>query len=230
MLRRLDPERRTRLGLAGIEAVAAAWPAPRRTGGLPLSRLGIKFVHPARTRRRFRQERRLSGCPRGARIQPHRVGYRDAPAAARQSKAAHVPRPRRGRHWSTAWASTTRGWITSSAGSSARTYRGMRGISIGKNADTAVERRRAGTTCTACEKVYAYADYVAVNVSSPEHRASARTAEAGRIAENRRRSLNALGARWRRHVEARPAGGEDRAGPGRRATRRAGREPARDSA
>jgi len=45
-------------------------------------------------------------------------------------------------------------------------YSGVRGISIGKNADTAIES--AQTDYVAClRKVYAYADYVAVNVSSP---------------------------------------------------------------
>jgi dihydroorotate dehydrogenase len=45
-------------------------------------------------------------------------------------------------------------------------YAGVRGVSIGKNADTPLER--APQDYLAClEKVYALADYVAVNVSSP---------------------------------------------------------------
>jgi dihydroorotate dehydrogenase len=45
-------------------------------------------------------------------------------------------------------------------------YRGVRGISIGKNFDTPLER--AQEDYVAClRKVYALADYVAVNVSSP---------------------------------------------------------------
>ena len=45
-------------------------------------------------------------------------------------------------------------------------YAGIRGVSIGKNADTPLER--APQDYLAClEKVYALADYVAVNVSSP---------------------------------------------------------------
>jgi dihydroorotate dehydrogenase len=45
-------------------------------------------------------------------------------------------------------------------------YRGIRGISIGKNADTPIEN--AHNDYVVClRKVYAYADYVAVNVSSP---------------------------------------------------------------
>ena len=45
-------------------------------------------------------------------------------------------------------------------------YRGIRGISIGKNADTPIDR--AAEDYLAClRKVYAHADYIAVNVSSP---------------------------------------------------------------
>jgi len=45
-------------------------------------------------------------------------------------------------------------------------YRGIRGISIGKNADTPIENAEADYV--AClRKVYAQADYIAVNVSSP---------------------------------------------------------------
>jgi dihydroorotate dehydrogenase len=45
-------------------------------------------------------------------------------------------------------------------------YRGIRGVSIGKNADTPIER--AAEDYAAClRKVYPHADYVAVNVSSP---------------------------------------------------------------
>jgi dihydroorotate dehydrogenase len=45
-------------------------------------------------------------------------------------------------------------------------YRGIRGISIGKNFDTPIEN--AQDDYVAClRKVYAHADYVAVNVSSP---------------------------------------------------------------
>jgi dihydroorotate dehydrogenase len=45
-------------------------------------------------------------------------------------------------------------------------YRGIRGVSIGKNFDTPIEN--APDDYVAClRKVYAHADYVAVNVSSP---------------------------------------------------------------
>jgi dihydroorotate dehydrogenase len=47
-----------------------------------------------------------------------------------------------------------------------RRYKGILGINIGKNADTPVEQ--AGRDYLTClERVYAYADYVAVNLSSP---------------------------------------------------------------
>jgi dihydroorotate dehydrogenase len=45
-------------------------------------------------------------------------------------------------------------------------YRGIRGVSIGKNADTPIEQAEADYVLC-LRKVYAQADYVAVNVSSP---------------------------------------------------------------
>ena len=45
------------------------------------------------------------------------------------------------------------------------------------------------TTCRACDKVYAHADYIAVNVSSPNTARLRELQAAGRIASDRRRSL-----------------------------------------
>ena len=45
-------------------------------------------------------------------------------------------------------------------------YRGIRGISIGKNFDTPMENAH-DDYLTCLRKIYVYADYVAVNVSSP---------------------------------------------------------------
>jgi len=45
-------------------------------------------------------------------------------------------------------------------------YRGIRGISIGKNVDTPIENAESDYVAS-LRKVYAQADYVAVNVSSP---------------------------------------------------------------
>ena len=88
------PKLRHDLGLAGLELLRPLWPAAGEPGRLVALRcLGLALRTSARTRGRLRQERRLSGCARRARIQPHRVGHRDAATAAGQSEAAHVPRP-----------------------------------------------------------------------------------------------------------------------------------------
>ena len=166
-------------------AIAAApWPARSGTGWSVALLSGTQVRSSARTRCRFRQERGLSRRPRGARIQPHRARHGDPAAAARQPEAAHVSRASR------EGAGKPHGLQQqgrrSSRGTPARSsYRGVRGISIGKNADTPMEDA-GGDYVTCLRKVYAYADYVAVNVSSPEHRASARTAGPGRPAKNRR--------------------------------------------
>src|SRR5688572_15991609 len=48
-------------------------------------------------------------------------------------------------------------------------YRGIRGVSIGKNADTPLERA-AGDYVECLRKLYTVADYFAINVSSPNTR------------------------------------------------------------
>lgn len=68
-----------------------------------------------------------------------------------------------------------------------RRYRGVLGINIGKNADTPVERAVDDYTI-ALEKVFPYADYVTVNLSSP-NTPGLRTLQYG---EELRRLLDAL--------------------------------------
>lgn len=81
-------------------------------------------------------------------------------------------------------------------------YRGVRGISIGKNADTPIEN--AAADYVAClNKVYAHADYVAVNVSSP-NTARLRELQARdglqRIVEALHEARRALAGRHGKHV------------------------------
>ncbi len=66
-------------------------------------------------------------------------------------------------------------------------YRGIRGISIGKNFDTPLEN--AQDDYLAClRKIYLYADYVAVNISSPN------TARLRELQARRRLCKGLLGA------------------------------------
>ncbi len=128
--------------------------------------LGLKFAHPVGLAAGFDKNGDYLDALGAMGFSHVELGDRHArgPSPATPSPAC-FEFPRRARS-STAWDSTTRASITSSPSCRAAATAGIRGISIGKNADTPMEN--AQDDYVAClRKVYAAADYVAVNVSSP---------------------------------------------------------------
>ena len=126
------------------------------------------------------------------------------------------PKPRMFRRpaaqrWSTAWGSTIRASIISSRSSQRSRYRGIRGISIGKNADTPIERAADD-----------YVDVPAQGVSArrlrrgqcllAQHRAPARAAGSGRAGTDPRGRSSRRGPRSQRTArpKQRSAAGQDR--------------------
>ncbi len=165
ILSRFDPELAHDVGLSGLKWLRPLGPIAVPPAGLELSCLGLIFAHPLGLAAGFDKNGDYLDALAAHGIQPHGARDRDAATAARQPQAAHVPRTGRPR-LSTAWDSTTRASITWWRSSQRSRYRGICGISIGKNADTPIER--AAEDYVAClRKVYPHADYVAVNVSSP---------------------------------------------------------------
>lgn len=165
VLMRLDPERAHDLGLSGLRWLEPFWRhrplSPRST----VSCLGLTFAHPVGLAAGFDKN----------------GDYLDALGALGFSHielGTVTPRPQPGnpkpRMFRPALACAlvnrmgfnNKGVDHLVARLARARYAGIRGVSIGKNADTPIER--AAEDYVAClRKVYPHADYVAVNVSSP---------------------------------------------------------------
>jgi dihydroorotate dehydrogenase len=165
ILTRLDPELAHDVGLAGLRCLRPLLPSQRVALGLKRRCFGLDFAHPLGLAAGFDKNgdyldalgavgfshielgtvtpRPQAGNPkprmfriREARALINRMGFNNKGV---DHLAQRMPRSR---------------------------YSGIRGISIGKNADTPIEN--AADDYVAClRKVYGFADYVAVNVSSP---------------------------------------------------------------
>lgn len=165
LLRQLGPELAHDLGLAALKCVQPLWPAFPVPTSLAVQSLGLQFSHPLGLAAGFDKNgdyldalgalafshielgtvtpRPQSGNPKprmfripGSDALINRMGFNNKGVDHLVARLAHAR------------------------------YRGIRGISIGKNFDTPIEK--AQDDYVAClRKVYPHADYVAVNVSSP---------------------------------------------------------------
>jgi dihydroorotate dehydrogenase len=161
----MDPERAHDWGLAGLRLLRPLWPATRVPASLAVQCLGLEFAHPLGLAAGFDKN----------------GDYLDALGAMGFSHielGTVTPRPQPGNPKPRMFRIPATGALVNRMGFNnkgvdhllarlARSrYRGIRGISIGKNADTPIEN--AEDDYVAClRKVYAQADYVAINVSSP---------------------------------------------------------------
>jgi dihydroorotate dehydrogenase len=164
ILSRLDPELAHDVGLSGLKWLRPLGPIAVPPAGLELSCLGLTFAHPVGLAAGFDKNgdyldalavMGFSHIELGT-VTPRPQPGNPKPRMFRGPGAALVNR----------MGFNNKG-VDHLAAQLARThYRGIRGVSIGKNADTPIER--AAEDYAAClRKVYAHADYVAVNVSSP---------------------------------------------------------------
>ena len=166
ILSRLDPERAHDWGLAGLRFLQPLWPAADVPASLAVRCLGLEFAHPLGLAAGFDKNGDYLdalGAMGFSHVELGTVTPRPQPGN---------PKPRMFRVPAAAGALVNRmgfnnkgaDHLLSRLGQSR--YRGIRGISIGKNADTPIENAEADYV--AClRKVYAQADYIAVNVSSP---------------------------------------------------------------
>ena len=164
-LSRWDPERAHDWGLSGLQCLAPFWPVPAVPHALAVRRLGLVFAHPLGLAAGFDKN----------------GDYLDALGALGFSHVelgTVTPRPQSGNPKPRMFRAPSAGGLVNRMGFNNKgvdhlvarlrraRYSGVRGVSIGKNADTPLEQ--APQDYLAClEKVYAFADYVAVNVSSP---------------------------------------------------------------
>ena len=165
ILLRLNPELAHDLGLTGLQLMRHIWPTPKFPAALSVSSLGFKFAHPLGLAAGFDKNGDYLdalGALGFSHIELGTVTPRPQPGN---------PKPRMFRVPQAAALVNRMGFnnkgvdhLVARLGCSS--YRGIRGISIGKNADTPIEE--AAADYVAClGKVYPHADYIAVNVSSP---------------------------------------------------------------
>jgi dihydroorotate dehydrogenase len=165
ILSRLNPELAHDLGLAGLQWVRHLGPLTAAPAGLSLSRLGLEFAHPLGLAAGFDKN----------------GDYLDALGAMGFSHielGTVTPRPQPGNPKPRMFRIPEASALVNRMGFNNKgvdhlvarlkrsSYRGIRGVSIGKNADTPLEDA-AEDYVTCLRKVYPHADYVAVNVSSP---------------------------------------------------------------
>ncbi|HXI49320.1 MAG TPA: quinone-dependent dihydroorotate dehydrogenase [Steroidobacteraceae bacterium] len=165
ILTRLDPELAHDLGLAGLKVMRPLWPAWSFPAECSVRCFGLHFAHSVGLAAGFDKNGDYLdalGALGFSHVELGTVTPRPQPGN---------PKPRMFRIPGNLALINRMGFnnkgvdhlITRLSGSR---YRGIRGISIGKNFDTPIEN--AQDDYVAClRKVYPHADYVAVNVSSP---------------------------------------------------------------
>jgi dihydroorotate dehydrogenase len=165
LLRRLDPELAHDLGLAALKCVQPLWPALPVPATLAISCFGLQFSHPLGLAAGFDKNGDYLdalGALGFSHVELGTVTPRPQPGN---------PKPRMFRFPGSEALINRMGFnnkgVDHLVSRLARArYGGIRGISIGKNFDTPIEN--AQEDYVAClRKVYPHADYVAVNVSSP---------------------------------------------------------------
>ena len=165
ILSRLNPELAHDLGLTGLQLMRPIWPVAKFPAALAVSCLGFKFAHPLGLAAGFDKNGDYLdalGALGFSHIELGTVTPRPQPGN---------PKPRMFRVPQTAALVNRMGFNNKGvdhlvARLARSSYQGIRGISIGKNADTPIEE--AAADYVAClGKVYPHADYIAVNVSSP---------------------------------------------------------------
>jgi dihydroorotate dehydrogenase len=165
ILTRLNPELAHDLGLAGLKCIRPLWPKRSFPAELSVQCLGLRFVHPVGLAAGFDKNGDYLdalGALGFSHIELGTVTPRPQPGN---------PKPRMFRIPGSLALVNRMGFNNKGvdhlvAQISRSRYQGVRGISIGKNFDTPIEN--AQDDYLAClRKVYPHADYVAVNVSSP---------------------------------------------------------------
>jgi dihydroorotate dehydrogenase len=165
ILTRLDPELAHDLGLAGLRWLRPLWPALEPPADLAVRCFGLKFAHPLGLAAGFDKN----------------GDYLDALGAMGFSHVelgTVTPRPQPGNPKPRMFRIPEAGALINRMGFnnkgvdhlvaqvSRSRYPGIRGISIGKNFDTPLEQAQ-DDYLICLRKVYALADYIAVNISSP---------------------------------------------------------------
>jgi dihydroorotate dehydrogenase len=165
ILTRLDPELAHDLGLAGLRCVRPLWPALELPADLSVRCFGLRFAHPLGLAAGFDKNGDYLdalGAVGFSHVELGTVTPRPQPGNPRP-RMFRIPEARA---LINRMGFNNKGVDHLVAQVSRSRYSGIRGISIGKNVDTPLENAQDDYV-TCLRKVYAFADYIAVNISSP---------------------------------------------------------------
>jgi len=168
VLQRLPPETAHGLGLRGLRAMRRLWRAPPIHANLATRLCGLPFAHPLGLAAGFDKNGEYLDALGALGFSHIEVG------TVTPRPQSGNPRPRLFRLPHIDALLNRMGFNNKGADYVAArlrrsSYRGIRGVSIGKNADTPLERA-ADDYVECLRKLYAVADYFAINVSSPNTR------------------------------------------------------------
>jgi dihydroorotate dehydrogenase len=200
ILLRLPPEASHALGLRGLQWLKGCWPARQRRG-LEVRLAGLRFAHPVGLAAGFDKNGDYLdalGALGFGHIEVGTVTPRPQPGNPRP----RLFRLRRERAVINRMGFNNAGAEHAAAALRRSNYRGVRGVSIGKNADTPLDQA-AEDYLLCLRKLYEVADYFAVNVSSPNTARLRELQEAdalGGIIEPLQRERRALEARHGKRV------------------------------
>jgi dihydroorotate dehydrogenase len=165
LLTRLDPELAHDLGLAGSRWLRPLWPALEFPAARSVRCFGLSFAHPLGLAAGFDKNGDYLdalGAMGFSHVELGTVTPRPQPGNPKP-RLFRIPE---GVAFINRMGFNNKGVDHLAAQLARSRYTGIRGVSIGKNFDTAIEN--AHVDYVAClSKVYAHADYVAVNISSP---------------------------------------------------------------
>jgi dihydroorotate dehydrogenase len=165
LLTRLDPELAHDLGLAGLRWLRPEWPVLELPAALSVRCCGLNFAHPLGLAAGFDKNGDCLDALGAMGFSHVELGTVTPRAQPGNPKPRMFRIPEAGALINR-MGFNNKGVDNLVAQVSRSRYTGIRGISIGKNVDTPLEN--AQDDYLAClRKVYALADYVAVNISSP---------------------------------------------------------------
>jgi dihydroorotate dehydrogenase len=165
LLLRLPPEASHALGLRGLKLLSSSWAAPEVAPRLAVEAFGLRFAHPVGLAAGFDKNGDYLdalGALSFSHIEIGTVTPRPQPGNQRP----RLFRLRDAQALVNRMGFNNRGADYVAARVAAAKYRGIRGLSIGKNADTPLERS-VDDYLVCLRRLYSFADYFAINVSSP---------------------------------------------------------------
>jgi dihydroorotate dehydrogenase len=165
ILTRLNPELAHDIGLAGLRWLRPLWPALELPADMSVSCLGLTFAHPVGLAAGFDKNGDCLDALGATGFSHIELGTVTPPPQPGNPKP-RMFRIAEARALINRMGFNNKGVDHLIGQVSGSRYPGIRGISIGKNFDTPLEN--AQDDYVAClRKVYSFADYIAVNISSP---------------------------------------------------------------